>query len=307
MAFRTVGWSVALLLAVACGGDDDGRPMDMGTDAGAVTPGTDAGSVTPGADAGSVTPGTDAGTPPSLDAGAPPEGRTTTAPPEAVEQLVGTFALESRFATISMVPFLGDQHSVSTAWGLVTIEQVGETLQMTERGCHVETEGGSTMTTIPDAVPQSIPPRVATLEFLSEGGSLRWFRPEVAVAVGWEASSPADMLPQSADDPRVVDADGDGNPGVTVSISGLASGDVYVVQWQRGWYEGTLGGGAGTLTGQNHGGGSEQKTIGASNSILEMDVPQRPDPDTSDNTLQLVPVDAGMDCAGLIAAGDGLF
>ena len=63
MAFRTVGWSVALLLAVACGGDDDGRPMDMGTDAGAVTPGTDAGSVTPGADAGSVTPGTDAGTP----------------------------------------------------------------------------------------------------------------------------------------------------------------------------------------------------------------------------------------------------
>ena len=89
--------------------------------------------------------------------------------------------------------------------------------------------------------------------------------------------------------------------------SGLASGDVYVVQWQRGWYEGTLGGGAGTLTGQNHGGGSEQKTIGASNSILEMDVPQRPDPDTSDNTLQLVPVDAGMDCAGLIAAGDGLF
>ena len=40
----------------------------------------------------------------------------------------------------------------------------------------------------------------------------------------------ATPLPGEADDPRVVDADSDGNPGVTVQVRGLIDGEVYMVQ-----------------------------------------------------------------------------
>lgn len=242
--------------------------------------------------------------PPPTDAGTPPVGSSTTAPPEAIERLAGSFAIETTFATISMVPFLGDQENLARSWGLAEITQEGETLVMSERGCRVVSEGSSA--TIPDAVPQSIEPRVATLEFATEGSVTRWVRPDLATPIGWTPASPSDALPETADDPRVIDQDGDGQPGVTVNVSGIASGDVYVVQWQRGWYEGELGDGT-EVSGANHAAGSEQRTIGASSTLLEMDVPQRPAPDTSMNRVRLIPIDAGYDCARLLAEADALF
>lgn len=292
--------SGVLLMAAAmlAGCGDDGRTTDPGD---TVPPATDGGPVAT-TDAG-PTPATDGSAPAPADMGTPPSGSSTTAPAEAIERMVGSFALETTFGTIAMVPFLGDQMHLNRAWGLVDIVQEGDTLVMTERGCHVESEGSDA--SIPDAVPQSIEPRVATLEFVSEG-ALRWVRPETSVAVGWTPASESDSIPQTADDPRVIDQDGDGQPGVTVNVSGLASGDVYVVQWQRGWYEGELGS-SGEITGENHGSGSEQKTIGASTSLLEMDVANRPNPDTSMNRVRLIPIDAGYDCDRLLAEADAIF
>ncbi len=283
------------ILLAACGGDDGGR----------VTPGTDAGA-TPGADAG-TTPMVDASTPmEDATTPMPPAGRTTVAPPAAIERLVGRWALESRAATIQTVPILGDQRSVSRAWGLVEVAQVGDALQMTERGCRVQIEGGSTMTTIADAVPRSIDPQVATLEFVTAGDSITWIRPETAAAVGFRAAGPSDALPTSASDPRVFDQDGDGQPGVTVSISGLASGDVYIVQWNRAWYQGVLAG-SGPLMAENHAEASSQRTIGASNTLLQMDVPSRADPSPADNTVRLVPLPEAYDCDRLVAEAATIF
>lgn len=283
------------LLLAACG-DDGGRttPTDSGT-----APTVDAGS----------TPTTDSGTPmPTGDAALPmpPEGRTTVAPAAAIERLVGTWGMESRFATIQTVPFLGDQRSVSRAWGLVEIVQVGDALQMTERGCRVQIEGGSTMTAIDDAVPRSIEPQVSTLEFVTEGGAISWIRPESATAVGFRAGSPTDALPMASTDPRVFDQDGDGQPGVTVSVSGLASGDVYVVQWQRSWYQGALGT-SGPVLGENHSDASTQRTIGASTSLLEMDIPSRADTNRADSTVRFVPLTGEYDCDRLVGEASTIF
>jgi hypothetical protein len=285
------------ILLAACGGGDDDRPP---------TTGTDSGSPVVGTDAGTPIPGVDASTPSTPDAGSPPEGRTTVAPAAAIERLVGTWAMESRFATIQTVPFLGDQRSVSTAWGVVEIDQVGDALQMTERGCRVQIGGGSTMTTIDDAVPRSIEPRIATLEFVESAGSWTWVRPELATAIGFRAAGPTDELPADATDPRVFDQDGDGQPGVTVSVSGLAMGDVYVVQWQRGWYEGPLGT-DGPLMGENHADASSQRTIGASTMLLQMDIPSRADTDRSDATLRLLPLTGEYDCDRLVAESATIF
>lgn len=286
---------VATVLMVACG--DDGRASDASGD---TVPGIDGGPIA--TDGGPGAP-LDAMSGP-VDGGTPPVGSSTSAPPEAIDRMVGSFALEATFGTISMVPFLGDQAALGRSWGLVDIVQEGDTLVMTERGCRVASEGS--MATIPDAVPQSIAPRVATLEFLEGASGIRWVRPELATAVGWTPASDTDTLPQTADDPRVIDQDGDGQPGVTVSVSGIASGDVYVVQWQRGWYEGDLGT-SGEIVGENHGDGGEQKTIGASSMLLEQDVPQRANPDTSMNVVRLVSIEAGYDCARLIAEAGSLF
>lgn len=293
LAFVALLASLGLLSAC---GDDGGRttpPVDSGT--------------TPPVDSGTTPPLTDSGTTPMEDAFVPmpPEGRTTVAPAAAVERLVGTWATESRFATIQTVPFLGDQRSVSRAWGLVSIAQVGDTLQMTERGCRVQVEG-STMTTIADAVPRSIEPQISTMEFVTEGGVISWIRPESAVSVGFRAAGPTDALPTEPTDPRVFDQDGDGNPGVTASISGIASGDVYVVQWARAWHEGTLGT-SGPILGVNHADGSSQQTIGASTSLLDMDIPSRPDTNRADDTIRMIPLSGDYDCDRLVAESATIF
>ncbi|MEZ4249887.1 MAG: hypothetical protein R3B99_16775 [Polyangiales bacterium] len=285
------------ILLAACGGDDE-RPPVGGTDSGVPMMTTDSGT-TP-------TPMVDAGMMELPDAGRPPEGRTPVAPEAAVSRLVGTWAMESRFATIQSVPILGDQRSVSRAWGLVQIEQVGETLRMTESGCRVQIEGGSTETTISDDVPRSIDPQVAILEFVTEGDSITWVRPEVGTAVGFRPGGPTDALPDAASDARVFDQDGDGQPGVTVTVSGLASGEVYVVQWQRAWYQGQLTE-SGPLVGENHAEASTQKTIGASTSLLMMNVPSRPDTDRTDDVVRLIPLTGEYDCDRLVSEATTVF
>lgn len=299
MRNRIARITIALALAAGgCGTDEPGTATDAGTvraDAGA-----------PGVDSGAPPVGDDAGTPAVPDAGAPVEGVTT--PPEgAVERLAGLYAMQTRFASIQTLPFLGDQRSVTRAYALVTIEETGGTLRFTEEGCRAEIEGGgTTMTEIPDAIARSVGPRAATLEFHEEGGAWRWTRPMIETAVGWMPAGASDALPEMATDPRVFDQDEDGNPGVTVRVSGFASGDVYVVQRQRTWYDGPIGT-SGEITGENHAGGGEQRTIGASTMLLDMDVPSRADTNTEDNTVRLVPLEGEYDCDRLVSEAETLF
>jgi hypothetical protein len=275
--------------------------------------GCDGGTMT-GADGG-PRPVADGGPLPVVDAGVdggptlPPDAGqgSTTLPPGAAERLVGTWAMRSSFATLQMLPFLGEQRSVTTSYGIVRIEAAGDGLQITDHGCHVETGGGGGASSeIPDAVPRSVPPQTSMLEFLESGGAWRVRRPVQPVPVGFRAAHDMDALPTMASDPRVWDQDEDGQPGVTVRVSGLASGDVYVVQWTRGFWEAPLSG-SGELRGESFDAGSAQRTIGASNPILNMTIDSRPDTRTSDNVVRLIPLTGTYDCDRLMSERRSLF
>lgn len=130
---------------------------------------------------------------------------------------------------------------------------------------------------------------------------------EYAAVIGAELEDPiSDPLPESADDQRITDPDRDGNPGVTVRVEGLVSGEVYVVQRMVRGLEGELmldGRMQGTVLGTN-----EQQTLGASNLILRAFTPTFvPDPEPDRNTFDWTPVAGDQGCADIVATEDQVF
>jgi hypothetical protein len=115
------------------------------------------------------------------------------------------------------------------------------------------------------------------------------------------------MIPTVRTDPRVIDSDGDGNPGVSVRImSLLANGSVYVVQTQRSALSGDQ---ATDLTPRavNDPTGSTQRTVGASTNLLAQDIPSRVDATPANNGVTFARVANGADCAAVIGALSTLF
>lgn len=102
-------------------------------------------------------------------------------------------------------------------------------------------------------------------------------------------------LPLDRLDPRVIDSDRDGKPGVTVRVHGLIDGEIYLVQ--RTWsalrgrsvhaerFEGDL----------VH--GKEEVVLGATHQILSVFPPTRPNPEKSFFVLEKTADNAGCDAA----------
>ncbi len=115
-----------------------------------------------------------------------------------------------------------------------------------------------------------------------------------------------DDLPASVDDPRVSDTDNDGNPGVTVVLSGLIQGEIYVAYRQLGGLTGTIDAN-GCIEGLMDGSLS-QVELDASEPVLatfKLNPSKHPDPERS--TFVALPVAAGTGCAALIEQAPALF
>ena len=231
-------------------------------------------------------------------------------PASLVDALVGTWATRVRGTTVQSAPIIGMVRTSSSAFGLAVITRTptGE-LAITERACRV-TFDRSTLgqTSLEDRAVQSVAPATAALRFVRVGAAWRWQRPARTLAVGWRPTTSAEeMLPGAASDPRVYDADGDGNPGVSVRIQSLiVNGFVYVVQAQRGALDGDWDA-TGAPRAVNNPAGSTQRTVGASVRTLETDLPSAVDTSAAANAVTLARLPPGADCAGLIAALPTLF
>jgi hypothetical protein len=87
-------------------------------------------------------------------------------------------------------------------------------------------------TALPDAFIQALPNLSYQGSYGADGsfgfGPVYWVQ-------GATLADPTDSssLPTSPDDPRVVDADQDGMPGVTLVLVSPVAGKIYVVQWSR--------------------------------------------------------------------------
>lgn len=130
----------------------------------------------------------------------------------------------------------------------------------------------------------------------SEAG-MAFMIPEFVVLNGVRLADPiSEALPTSPYDPRVLDLDGDGKPGftVTVRVFGLISGETSVVQRLRQEYRGTVLGPdlvRGTISWKD-----EQVTLGASASFFLIPGKGRPDPDPTRSFFVLRRIQGDENC-----------
>jgi hypothetical protein len=158
-----------------------------------------------------------------------------------------------------------------------------------------------------DAATRAIKPRVQEVELSLEDGKWRLYRPSSPTLLGI-AGDPDLPLPTDPDDPNLLDPDGDGNPGVTVTIrvGDFLEGEIYITR--REIYSNYLelnsnGNLYGYVVDE-----SEQFVIDASRRIFrqESNMEQIADPGMSPIVLVRVDESVGT-CEELMAARDRLF
>jgi hypothetical protein len=148
--------------------------------------------------------------------------------------------------------------------------------------CSVAIDNDSSLvtTTIPDALKRALP--VPPIDaFVSEvDGEVKLSQRRHTVVVGAKLERiTRDALPTSKDDARLDDLDGDGNPGVTIAIGGIVSGEIYAVR--RSWtaLDGRAVGREGFAGRVRF--GIEQRVLDATSSMLKEPPAEAPLPEKS--------------------------
>lgn len=155
---------------------------------------------------------------------------------EADASLNGTWAQLQVTTAESSAPLVGTVTTTTTRVSLVRIAHAPDgTLVADGTVCamDVETSTGMANTVVPDALVAAIPP----WQWLGrvEGDTVTFFRSHEWLGV--RDVSP-DTPIEDPQDPRVFDADGDGHPGVTIEVTGMAGGEMYFAQ--ASWREPTV-------------------------------------------------------------------
>jgi hypothetical protein len=222
----------------------------------------------------------------------------------------GAWAEIQVMSEFARLPLVGEAARTSTVVLRVTIEQTGSSLILRETFCATEIDNGSAIaaTSIPRAFLSSLGELVVEASIDASTSPARFVQPWTTEVRGARLEDPErDPLPTQADDPRVVDQDGDGKPGLTVRVSalGIFRGDVYVVQRVRTRL-------AGAVVSPDRIEGliewtTEQVTLGATNALFLGNLPSRPDPFPEHSFFILQRVDATWACEDILAHRDAVF
>jgi hypothetical protein len=225
--------------------------------------------------------------------------------PEGAEDLAG------RWAHFDVVAYEDDtMKTLIISTGFADLEVRDGELVNQMVFCHADTANdlGSEVT-FSDAATQAILPIETPVEVSGEPGALQVVRPATPTPIGIELEDPAnESLPDDPNDPRIIDADGDGKPGVTakVKVSEDLQGEIYLVRREIFAYDVTQVSAdrfEGTIDDN-----SEQLIVGASDPLFEGsggNWKQLDDPDR--NPVIWVRVDDDWDCDRLAEERDALF
>jgi len=225
----------------------------------------------------------------------------------ATPDVSGLWTERQVFSEIAVLPLVGEVARTSTIVLRVTIEQTASALVLRATYCATEIDNGSplAMSAIPDAFLASLGEVVIAASIDELGHFAQAWATEVR---GCRLADPEiDPLPTSPNDPRVIDQDGDGKPGLTVHVSvlGIISGDVYVVQRVRTRLDGMI------VTPDRIEGlfecTSEQVTIGATSPLFLSELPSRIDPVAANSRFELVRVDPLWTCGQILAEQARIF
>ena len=202
-------------------------------------------------------------------------------------------------------------HSESENRMIARVQQTheGEALSIQFHTCDFDIKSSNADVTVivPDAFVAALPDE--TLTGTLKAGAMGY---ELMVPKFWQvrsvqlANPQTDALPTDPKDPRVLDWDKDGHPGMTVTLAGsLAAGDMYIIQ--RTWTELT---GGSTGTDRIDGTVSwevEQVLLDATNPIIKM----MPDPaattDPAKNYFRHRRIEPWVECSDIIAMQETLF
>lgn len=282
-------WLVAALVLVACGtGNEtstDGR-ADLST--GAATSVETSSADTP------TTTGAATTTTPTTGSLSAPVGA----------DLVG------RWAHFDVVAYQDDViKTLIVSYGFNDFSLAGETLVDQGSFCFSEQRTDQPIeTSLSDAATQAIRPPPTPVTVDASGPALTISRPASPTPVGIRLDDPVnESLPTDPTDPRIVDDDGDGKPGITVTIrvGDDLSGELYLARREIFAYEAVLVGSdrlEGTVTDD-----SEQLLIGASDPLFLAESDWRQHPDPTKSPLILVRVDETWDCERLAAQRNSIF
>jgi hypothetical protein len=200
----------------------------------------------------------------------------------ATERFSGRWAMLQLLATTSQIPVVGMLRSKTETVVLYDLTYREGTLSGEGALCRLRIDSGTELvkTVFSDRFKAALPtPRLnASLTF----NGARWIfhQSKQYVVVGASLQTPLkDPLPTKASDPRVLDQDKDSKPGVTVQISGIVDGYIYVAQ--RNWTElqGSL-----KAPGRFEGSvlfGNEQNILGATSWVLARGPQAKPDSNNS--------------------------
>ena len=292
---RAIPLVLLVLIAAACGDDVD---VDADVEVG------DGGGTPTGQEQPTTAPGTTNEPRPDITDPTDPPVPPTSAPGVLGEELIG------RWAHYDVVAYEdGTLKTLIISYGFNDFAAVDGRIVDSAEFCFSEQRTDQPIeTSLSDAATQAIEPPSTPVDVDEVDGTLRVRRAATPTPVGIRLDDPAnETLPGDPDDPRIVDDDGDGKPGITVNIrvTDELSGELYIARREIFAYEALLTD-ADTLTGTVTD-DSEQLIIGASDPIFAVGSEWVQHPDLSKSPIILKRVGDDWDCARLAAERDTLF
>ena len=227
---------------------------------------------------------------------------------EGGTELTGTWAQMLVYGTVFNLPAIGQTEGATTTIQRVTIVDDGTTPHVVAKACAVEIDNGTSVveTIIPNRFVDALQEQEPTTTVGHDESTMTYRQDRVLTLRGVKLDDPENgTLPTDASDPHIFDQDEDGHPGMTVLITGLTDGEVYVIQ--RDWYE--L---AGSAQGPDWIDGfvewnTEQVVLGSDNPILNAQTDSSPHPEGSRSYFRMTRVSENDDCESILAMREELF
>ena len=224
-----------------------------------------------------------------------------------VPDVEGVWAQKLVTTGLSNAPIIGDVTSQTISYQKLDIDQSGKNLEITETTCDViiNSEQNAIRTIIPDRFVESLDPVERRAELRKRDDGFYFFAPKTFKTVGVELDDKSAELPQKASDPRVIDQDNDNNPGMTVRVEGVLSGELHMIQrsWDEYWGKvlesGQIAGRATWNT--------DQIVLEKTGRIFGEVSPAKPHPNDKLSYFRMVRVPEGTSCDEIAQKGDALF
>lgn len=211
----------------------------------------------------------------------------------------GRWVLVQAMPALTALPFVGEVELTTLTVSLVDVEQDGVSLVLRPSYCFTELRMNPPLvqSRVPDAFVTCLRPGPRHGALVPGESGWRFVQDSVVEVRGAVLNDPVcDALPESGHDPRVIDQDGDGHPGLTVhvSLAGFVTGETYVVERLTFALDGALTG-ADAITGTVDW-VSEQRVVAASSPLLVMSYRNLPLPDPARHAFAMRRVGSDWTC-----------